>query len=194
MSYFYRPKQRVFLWRRLAISINILAILCFVLFFLVFSLSHDNSTRIRNALVASINTPEELAWSPDNGPESFSIDRFKVPRRFQEIASEIIKSHQEGVLSNLEKSKLIIRHLVSKRRSRKAIQSGDTFYTYKEIMNGNGYCADYARVFTAISVAMDVPVRMWGFGFDGFGGGHAFNEIYDYSLEKWAIRARAAIF
>ena len=52
---------------------------------------------------------------------------------------------------------------------------------------GKGYCADYSQVFTALALSTGIPVREWGLGFEGFGRGHAFNEVYDSEQRKWVF-------
>lgn len=35
--------------------------------------------------------------------------------------------------------------------------------------------------------ALEIPVREWAFGRDGFGSGHTFNEIFSYQYNKWVF-------
>ena len=68
-----------------------------------------------------------------------------------------------------------------------AIRS-DLRSTYTLIVNeGRGYCADYSKLFNAFAHSLNIPVREWAFGRDGFGSGHTFNEIYSYADDKWVF-------
>jgi hypothetical protein len=80
----------------------------------------------------------------------------------------------------------ISRHIVANKGNGEAVQSS-TLATYEQIMAGRGYCADFSQVFMALSLASGVPAREWGFGWEAFGAGHAFNEIYDETREKWLL-------
>jgi hypothetical protein len=62
----------------------------------------------------------------------------------------------------------------------------DTLDSYRLITGeGRGYCADFTQVFNAIALTEKLPVREWTIAFEGFGAGHAFNEIFDRSRGKW---------
>ena len=64
----------------------------------------------------------------------------------------------------------------------------DTTTAYDAIRTGGrGYCADFTQVFLGMAIAAGVEAREWGISFQGFGAGHAFNEVYDTSLEKWVL-------
>jgi hypothetical protein len=88
---------------------------------------------------------------------------------------------------DFQRAMQLARHLVSNKKNGGGIRSGDSFLTYDQIQSGKGYCADYSRVFTALAISARIPVRAWGFGVDGFGSGHAFNEIYDKDIGKWIL-------
>jgi hypothetical protein len=53
---------------------------------------------------------------------------------------------------------------------------------------GQGYCADFVRVFMAIASASGMQVRAWAFSFDGFGGhGHVFPELWNRQQRRWQM-------
>lgn len=173
--------------RKRALVINLLALAITGALFLAFSLAPDNGTRVRNALVASVAPKIEFNWSPNEAPQNFSTDGVNVPVKFQELVTQHSSTQPAVYLDDFQRAMQLARHLVSNKEDGGGIRSGDTFLTYDEIQNGKGYCADYSRVFTAMAVSAGIPVRAWGFGFDGFGSGHAFNEIYDKDMGKWIL-------
>ncbi|MEO6065617.1 MAG: hypothetical protein ABIP49_07570, partial [Lysobacterales bacterium] len=64
----------------------------------------------------------------------------------------------------------------------------DLATTYRGIVGGGGYCADYVRVYLACAVTAGLFCRQWAFSFDGFGGhGHTFVEIFDRQHRRWAF-------
>ena len=69
-----------------------------------------------------------------------------------------------------------------------AVQS-DLRTTLRRIeRDGQGYCADFVRVFSALALTAGIPVRSWAFSFDGFGGhGHVFPEIWNRQAGKWQL-------
>lgn len=173
--------------RAFGVIVTALALALTTAYFLRFSLTGDNGTRVRNSLVAEIGKPEDFVWSPDHAPQSFMLEHHAVPGNVQSIADRILASAPADQKdSELDKALLISRHLVTNKGNGQAIQS-DTTTAYEGIMQGRGYCADFTQVFTALATAMDIPAREWGFGFEGYGAGHAFNEIYIDDLDKWVF-------
>ena len=99
----------------------------------------------------------------------------------------MIPPHTRGEIPEFEQGLILARHLIANKRKGKAIQ-GSVREAYHLIRDqGRGYCADYSQVFTALALAAGIPVREWGLGFDGFGRGHAFNDIYDTRLQQWVF-------
>ena len=146
----------------------------------------ENGIKYRNALVSTPASLGKFSWTPENRPDWFLQENEPVPEPWQTITTAILPDGT-GALSNLEKSKLIARHLVENVRHRRGIRS-NTLDTYHKITDkGLGYCADYAQVFDALAHSAGIPVREWGISFGGFGGGHGFNEIYDPEWKKWIL-------
>jgi hypothetical protein len=83
------------------------------------------------------------------------------------------------------------RHLLSAGKSATADRpiQANLAETYRRIVeDGEGYCGDYADVFTALATAAGVFSRPWAFSFDGFGGrGHIFNEVWDRHSGNWRM-------
>ena len=146
----------------------------------------EEAVKIRNSLIANVGQETDFTWTPDKVPKNFRLETSGVPDEFERIAEKIITPDLAGK-SNFEKTLLIARHLSQLPARGGAIMS-TTRYTYEQIVStGKGYCADYTQVFNALAIASDIPVREWGFAFEEYGNGHAFNEIYDPGLGKWIM-------
>ena len=78
--------------------------------------------------------------------------------------------------------------LVQHCAARKAAIRADLATTCAGIVAGNGYCADYVRVYLAAARSAGLFCRQWAFSFDGFGGhGHTFVEVYDRERGRWSF-------
>lgn len=170
---------------RYVVAAHVLAILALSAFVLVYATSTDNATRVRNSLIADVADRPAFVWTPDAAPEAFVFEHDAVPPALAEAVEGIFDDRNTG--SGFDAALSISRHMVANRQEGGGIRSGDTLLTYAGIRDGRGYCADYSRVFTAFSTTSGIAVRAWGFGLDGFGEGHAFNEIYDPELGKWVF-------
>ena len=139
--------------------------------------------RLRNALLLD-PSPADPAWTPNERPSSFVVDGGAASVRY----AEIVRENKLIVPGDDWQTALAIgRHLlVGGKRSSSAIQS-DLDRTYDRIIdNGQGYCGDYADVFTGLAHAAGLATRPWAFSFDGFGGlGHIFNEVWDRASGRW---------
>lgn len=93
--------------------------------------------------------------------------------------------HLEACASDWERALRIAEHLTVPARDLGPIQS-DLETTYRKIRQGNGYCADFVKVFLGLAHAAGLCARQWSFSFDGFGGhGHTFIEVFDRGTGKW---------
>ena len=174
-------------WRIASIVVNGLAVGIIAVMMLQFGTSEENSARVRNSLIVEIGQSEDFDWVPGNRPDSFVAESSAPPEQIASETRNLLSAAERQGLSELGKAKLFARHLASNRQAQSPIQS-NTLDAYRQIVdNGDGYCADYSQVFTALALAGDVPVREWGLGWEGFGFGHTFNEIYDSSLDKWVF-------
>ena len=65
----------------------------------------------------------------------------------------------------------------------------DLHETYRRIRaNGDGYCGDFADVYTGLLNAAGVFSRNWAFSFDGYGGrGHIVNEVWIRGADQWVL-------
>lgn len=164
----------------------------FVFFLAVFSLSPylTSSTelvRMRNSLLLADQQDPDFNWTPASVPPSYQQELGPIDPVFIEVANRL----QLAKLPNdWERALTISRHLLGSNPVLKggAIQS-NLRETYQRIVrNGDGYCSDFVRVFTAIALAAEIPVRSWAFSFDGFGGhGHIWPEIWNRQLGRWQL-------
>jgi hypothetical protein len=149
----------------------------------------DEGVRIRSSLALDIGSPGNFDWAPDAAPSTFLVNRGGT--------SDYFKSVEKGLAAartpppgddNFERGLAIAAHLmIAPRRVESPIRA-DLETTHRAIvLDGRGYCADFAKVFNAIALADALPVRQWGISFDAFGSGHTFNEIYDPNRRKWIL-------
>jgi hypothetical protein len=144
--------------------------------------------RLRNALLLDPVAETHFDWTPHRAPADFKQDPpgAATPAFAQRVAALDLAA----LPSDWDRALALARHLLANRQGRvgRAIQS-DLEQTYQVIRrSGEGYCGDYADVYTALAVAAGLPVRSWAFSFDGFGGrGHIFNEVWDAPSGRWRM-------
>lgn len=143
------------------------------------------AVRLRNALLIEPSTAQDFGWAPESTPADFRLEHHVPSEKFKNIVQQLAL---DPAASDLQWAQQLARHLQQNIRDRGPIQADlDTTYD-KIVREGYGYCADFTDVYIALALAADIPVRQWGFSFDGFGGhGHAVNEIYDRKLKKWVL-------
>ncbi|KON82470.2 hypothetical protein PA01_11605 [Azoarcus sp. PA01] len=141
--------------------------------------------RMRNALLFD-SLPASHEWTPADPPADFAIEnRPPNPLYAGVVARGNFRAEDGDWVTALG----IARHLLAGgRRNGGAIQS-DLDETYRRITShADGYCGDFADVFTGLASAAGVFSRPWAFSFDGFGGrGHIFNEIWDRAERRWIM-------
>lgn len=146
--------------------------------------------RLRNALLyvgaAEPDSPA-FAWLPENTPAGFLQEHGPVDPLFADVAQRL---ELEALPDDWARALAISEHLLSSQPvlSGGAIQ-GDLHATYRGIVEeGEGYCGDFVRAFTALATAAGIPVRNWAFSFDGFGGhGHVWPEIWNRQQHVWQL-------
>jgi hypothetical protein len=144
----------------------------------------SEAARLRNAFLIDAGAVEDFAWTPDSVPPGFMLERRRPDPFFAEVAGRLGKRE---ALNDWERALAIASHLVENARELGPIRAG-LRRTYQKIREGFGYCADHVRVFIALAHAAGLPVRQWGFSFDGFGGrGHTLVEIFDRKRQKWLM-------
>ncbi len=148
-------------------------------------------TRVRNALIAHVGTPQDFAWTPDTIPADFRLEHSPLPDKIERSMQQLFddaKSSDENNSNDWQNALKIAQHLGSGPGVGEGVL-GDTLGAYDNILHGsNAYCADFTQVFNGLSYAKAIPVREWGMSFDGYSGwGHAFNEIYDRQNQRWVF-------
>ncbi|WP_284615887.1 transglutaminase-like domain-containing protein [Aquabacterium humicola] len=166
----------------------ILATLAALFLLLVYVAQHarpsTEAVRLRNALLWSATTPmAAIDWTPANPPADYLVDAAAAPNpAFDRVAAELKLA---ALPTDWDRAVAISRHLLDNPRKGDAAQD-DLAGTYRKILQGSGYCADYTTTFIAIARAAGMFVREWAFSFDGYGGhGHAFVELYDRQAKRW---------
>jgi hypothetical protein len=176
-------------WRWLvgvAVALNLAISVAWVATFL---LTGDNLVRLRNSLGARIGEASDFTWLPSDPPAGFLTAGHAVPGSLVAAAnsagSRIRDDDDSGAFAvGVALSQDLMR--APKRVDGPVNATSEA--TYLAIVEqGRGYCGDFVKAFTALSLASGIPVRQWGFAFDGFGSGHTFNEVYDPTLRKWVM-------
>jgi hypothetical protein len=178
---------RIFLWRRVAIAVNLLALLVLVALAVQFGTAAENAARVRNSLIAEIGQAGEFDWSPVDLPSGYRSEESTIPGLFNDIVLRLLAEVDGRDMSDHDKARLLASHMVRNRNAQRPIQS-DSINAYRRIIEeGDGYCADYSQVFTGLALAAKLPVREWGLAWNGFGFGHTFNEVFERELDKWVF-------
>lgn len=141
--------------------------------------------RMRNALLLD-DAPARHEWTPDDAPADFAVENRPPNPLYADVVARG-KLRVEG--SEWATALAIARHLLAnEHRNGGAIQS-DLDETYRRITaEGDGYCGDFADVFTGLASTAGVFSRPWAFSFDGFGGrGHIFNEVWESAERRWIM-------
>jgi len=178
------------LWRQVSITITLLVVIAAAILMVQFGTSPENAARVRNSLTAEVGALEDFSWTPAHIPGGFEVERSDPPEPLADVVEQLLPTSDISDTESragFDTAIVLARHLSANQQSGEPIQS-NTLATYRQIVDaGEGYCADYSQVFTALALAVDVPVREWGLGWEGFGLGHAFNEVFDESMQAWAF-------
>gem|GEM_PF-43298 len=177
------PSARTVLVRRFGFA---LALVLLWASLAVYGLASTDLVRIRNALHFAALDPAEFEWTPNNLPADFLLDRLPPSAEFTALAQRL----RVGADDDWTYALAISRHLLaSAAKLQGSPVMADLAVTYRLITEqGKGYCADFVRVFQAIAVAGELPMRSWAFSFDGYGGhGHIVVEIWNRQLRRWQL-------
>ncbi|ACV34755.1 transglutaminase-like domain-containing protein [Accumulibacter sp.] len=173
-------------WRR-GVWISLLVLVGALLSLAPYLSSSTEMVRMRNALVLVAGNEGDLAWTPANVPADFLLER-GAP--YPEFVDAVSRLGLDGMPSDWERAVAISQHLLgsSPVLLGGAIQS-DLLDSYRRIVGtGEGYCGDFARVFSGLALAAGIPVRSWAFSFDGFGGhGHVWVEVWNRDIGRWQL-------
>ena len=173
--------------RRLAWWLAVAAIVLPILTLLPYVSSGTELARVRNALTFQSAPWAALQWTPSTRPISFLLDKVAPDQRLVAIVGQM---HLDRLPSDWDRAVAIADHLLT---SNPTLTGGPIMAgmleTYRRIAEqGEGYCADFVRVFRGLAVAAGIHVRTWGFSFDGFGGhGHVWVEVWNRQAGKWQL-------
>jgi hypothetical protein len=144
----------------------------------------ERAIRVRNAFLLRRGRDEDFAWTPVSPPAGYRVETTNPPIEIERALNEA------GVMridDPWARARAIVTMLVSHARGEGAIRA-DLATTFRGIVAGRGYCADYVRVYLAAASHAGLFCRQWAFSFDGFGGhGHTFVEVFDPARDAWAF-------
>jgi hypothetical protein len=148
----------------------------------------EDLVQLRNSIGAEVGQMPDFTWGPDNPPTTYLLNEGAVPPAFEQLAAFAVPGPGQPTGGEFESALAISRDLMKAPKRVGGPVREDSAGTYAEITErGRGYCADFTKVFNGMAIAAKVPVRQWGFAFNGFGSGHTFNEIYDSRRGKWLM-------
>lgn len=165
-----------------AILITLLALLALLAVVVQQARPSTEAVRLRNALLWDQVQPADFSWTPDAVPAGYAVDAAGGHALFDGVARQL---RLADAATDWERSLRIARHLLDNPRFGGPAMD-DLAGTYRQILAGNGYCADYTTTFIGIARSAGIFAREWAFSFDGFGGhGHAFTEVFDRDARRW---------
>lgn len=143
--------------------------------------------RARHALALGPDLEPGQDWRPPALPADFKRESIPPDPYFVDVAQRLGLATMGD---DWQRTLAISAHLLGSGRKLTggAIQR-DLRTTHRRIVDdGQGYCGDFVRVFTAIANAVGMTVRPWAFSFDGFGGhGHIWIEVWNRQHERWQL-------
>ena len=166
------------------VSIGVVAF-CIALAWLArLTLPLHRALRVRNAFLLRRGRREDFDWTPADVPAGFRLETSAPP---QAIAEAVRESGALAKQDDWARALALVTMLVRHARAGGPVRA-DLTTTWRAIVAGSGYCADYVRVYMAAATAAGLFCRQWAFSFDGFGGhGHTFVEIFDRQRGRWAF-------
>lgn len=168
----------------LAIAVTLLLLLLIAGLLLRAARPSTEAVRLRNALLFEVGQASDFGWTPDERPASFQTDSEIPQQPFGPVVEQLRLAEAPD---DWQRALIIARHLVRHARSGQGAMA-DLAGSYRTILAGGGYCADYTTVFIAIARRAGLFVREWAFSFDGFGGhGHALVEVWDRGSRSWRM-------
>lgn len=115
-------------------------------------------------------------------------DKRHIPKSFS-IVNALIFRQNRG-LNDFEKVLELSRWLRTNIKGGKGLSLSSEKALEKMLAGEGGVCSDMAQIFNNFCVVNDIKVREWGitsFPFNSGFGGHAFNEFYSKTLNKWVL-------
>lgn len=170
--------MRIALW---AVGLLLAATVLWLAWLVVLS---RRAVRVRNAFLLRRGDARDFAWDPAHLPAGFRVERDPAPAV---IAEAVAAANIDRVAGDWPRALALAEMLLRHAQDRGGIRA-DLATTYRRIVGGEGYCADYVRVYLAAAATAGLFCRQWSFSFDGFGGhGHTFVEIYDREHARWSF-------
>lgn len=173
--------------RRRGLWIGAATIVLSVLSLAPYATTATDVVRMRNALLVVDGPSSDFDWTPATRPAGLAVDPGPPDALF---AAAVNRLQLDTLTDDWARAVAISEHLLtsSKTLVGEAIQA-DLDTTYRRIVErGDGYCADFVRIFSAMAITAGIPVRSWAFSFDGFGGhGHVMPEIWNRQLGRWQM-------
>ncbi len=166
------------------LAANGVALAAVIVWLALLALPVRRMVRVRNAFLLRRGQRADFLWTPAKTPSDFRVERECAPKTIADAVSVAgILDHSGDWPRALALVGMLVRHS----RHEGGIQA-DLVTTYERIVAGDGYCADFVRVYMAAARQADLFCRQWAFSFDGFGGhGHTFVEIYDRQRGAWVF-------
>lgn len=149
--------------------------------------SSSEVAKLRNALVFDEAPRSAFAFDPARWPADFLLDQRPPEAHFVAVAQPL---QLDALPDDWARALAISRHLLTgqPRLTGGAIQAPLQETHRRIVQRGEGYCADFIRVFQALAATAGMPLRTWAFAFDGYGGhGHIVVEIWNRQLRRWQM-------
>jgi len=147
--------------------------------------SSQDLVLLRNAVIAEVEAEGAHEWTPDSMPADYLAETLPSPEPLERFA--VMARSGSHNSDDFQTAVSLARALGQNRKRGLGPIQDDTVTAFERITaEGAGYCADYTQVYGALGRAAGLSVREWGMSFDGYGGdGHAFNEVWDRTRNKW---------
>jgi hypothetical protein len=149
--------------------------------------SSTEVAKLRNAVVFDEAPRSAFDFDPTRWPADFLLDRRPPDAYFVAVAKPL---QLDALPDDWSRALAISRHLLTgqPRLTGGAIQAPLQETHQRIVQRGEGYCADFIRVFQALAATAGMPMRAWAFSFDGYGGhGHIVVEIWNRQQKRWQM-------
>ncbi len=149
--------------------------------------SSTEVAKLRNAMVFDEAPRSAFDFDPTRWPADFLLDQRPPEAYFVAVAKPL---GLESLPDDWSRALAISRHLLTgqPRLVGGAIQAPLQETHRRIVQRGEGYCADFIRVFQALAATAGMPLRAWAFSFDGYGGhGHIVVEIWNRQQQRWQM-------
>jgi hypothetical protein len=149
--------------------------------------SSTELAKLRNSMVFDEAPRAAFDFDPARWPADFLLDHAAPEAYFIEAARPL---ELNALPDDWSRALAISRHLLT---SQPRLQGGAIQASLQEthrriVERGEGYCADFIRVFQALAATAGMPMRAWAFSFDGYGGhGHIVVEIWNRQQQRWQM-------